>query len=246
MATGEVALQPLTVAAFSLLLSSMNGQRFLFSGALCFLLAASAPAALVFEKTELDLHPDMGASKVDAVFKYENKGDAPVHIKSVRPSCGCTTAALAKNDVAPGEKGEITATFNIGDRTGLQVKTVTVETDDPKTPQMVLTFKATIAQLLELQPTFVFWQANEAPQPKTITVKAAKGATVKKIDVVSSSGDFTAKVEPGQAAGEFKIEVQPKDTAKPLNATLTIKPDANPAKVFYASARVTPPGTAKP
>ena len=224
----------------------MNGQRFLFSGALCFLLAASASAALVFEKTELDLHPDMGASKVDAVFKYENKGDAPVHIKSVRPSCGCTTAALAKNDVAPGEKGEITATFNIGDRTGVQTKTVTVETDDPKTPQMVLTFKATIAQLLELQPTFVFWQANEAPQPKTIMVKTAKGATVKKIDVVSSSGDFTAKVEPGQAAGEFKIEVQPKDTAKPLNATLTIKPDANPAKVFYASARVTPPGTAKP
>jgi hypothetical protein len=224
----------------------MNGQRFLFSGALCFLLAASASAALVFEKTELDLHPEMGASKVDAVFKYENKGDAPVHIKSVRPSCGCTTAALAKNDVAPGEKGEITATFNIGDRTGVQTKTVTVETDDPKTPQMVLTFKATIAQLLELQPTFVFWQANEAPQPKTIMVKTAKGATVKKIDVVSSSADFTAKVEPGQNAGEFKIEVQPKDTAKPLNATLTIKPDANPAKVFYASARVTPPSTAKP
>jgi hypothetical protein len=224
----------------------MNGQRFLFSGALCFLLAASASAALVFEKTELDLHPEMGASKVDAVFKYENKGDAPVHIKSVRPSCGCTTAALAKNDVAPGEKGEITATFNIGDRTGVQTKTVTVETDDPKTPQMVLTFKATIAQLLELQPTFVFWQANEAPQPKTIMVKTAKGVTVKKIDVVSSSADFTAKVEPGQNAGEFKIEVQPKDTAKPLNATLTIKPDANPAKVFYASARVTPPSTAKP
>ena len=117
----------------------MNGQRFLFSGALCLFLAASAPAALVFEKTELDLHPDLGAQKVDAVFKYENKGDTPIHIKAVRPSCGCTTAALAKNDVAPGEKGEITATFNIGDRTGTQVKTVTVDTDDPKAPQTVLT-----------------------------------------------------------------------------------------------------------
>jgi len=224
----------------------MNGQRFLFSGALCLFLAASAPAALVFEKTELDLHPELGASKVDAVFKYENKGDAPVHIKAVRPSCGCTTAALAKNDVAPGEKGEITATFNIGDRTGTQVKTVTVDTDDPKAPQTVLTFKATIAQLLELQPTFVFWQASEAAQPKTIIAKAAKGVTVKKVDVVSSSGDFTTKVDPGATAGEFKIEIQPKDTTKPLNATLTIKPDVTPAKVYYASARVLPPGTAKP
>jgi len=224
----------------------MNGQRFLFSGALGLFLAASAPAALVFEKTELDLHPELGASKVDAVFKYENKGDAPVHIKAVRPSCGCTTAALAKNDVAPGEKGEITATFNIGDRTGTQVKTVTVDTDDPKAQQTVLTFKATIAQLLELQPTFVFWQASEAAQPKTIIAKAAKGVTVKKVDVVSSSGDFTTKVDPGATAGEFKIEIQPKDTTKPLNATLTIKPDVTPAKVYYASARVLPPGTAKP
>src|SRR3569832_740924 len=101
MATGAVALQPtiLTVATFSLLVSPMNGKRFLFSGALCVFLAASAPAALVFEKTELDLHPELGASKVDAVFKYENKGDTPVHIKAVKPSCGCTTAALPKNDV---------------------------------------------------------------------------------------------------------------------------------------------------
>jgi len=224
----------------------MNGKRLLFSGALSFLIAASAPAALVFEKTELDLQPELGASKVDAVFKYENKGDTPIHIKAVKPSCGCTTAALPKNDVAPGEKGEITATFNIGDRTGLQVKTVTVETDDPKAPQMVLTFKAMVAQALELQPTFVFWQSNEPAQAKTIVAKAAKGVTVKKVDVISSSGDFTTKVEPGAAAGEFKIQMQPKDTTKPLNATLTIKPDTTPAKVYYAAARVMPPGTAKP
>jgi hypothetical protein len=224
----------------------MNGKRFLFSGALCLLIAASAPAALVFEKTELDLKPEKGASKIDAVFKYENKGDTPVHIKAVKPSCGCTTAALPKNEVAPGEKGEITATFNIGDRTGLQVKTVTVETDDPKSPQTVLTFKANIDQILDLQPIFVFWQANEAPQPKTITAKASKGTTIKKVDVISSSGDFTAKVEPGSAAGEFKIQVQPKDTKTPLNATLTIKPDVTPEKIFFVTARVMPPGTAKP
>ena len=223
----------------------MNAKRFLFTGALCFLVAASTQAALVFEKTELDLNPELGASKVDAVFKYENKGDTPVHIKAVKPSCGCTTAALAKNDVAPGEKGQITATFNIGDRSGIQVKTVTVETDDPKAPQTVLTFKANIAQFLDLQPSFVFWEANEPAQPKTIIAKAAKGTTIKKVDVTASSADFTAKVVPG-SNGEFKIEVQPKDTTKPLNATLTIKPDITPAKVFFATARVMPPGTAKP
>jgi hypothetical protein len=224
----------------------MNGKRFLFLGVLSLALAATSPASLVFEKTEIDLKPAIGAAKVDAVFNYENKGETPVHIKSVKPSCGCTTAALAKNDVAPGEKGSITATFNIGDRNGVQVKTITVETDDPKAPQTVLTFKADIAQLLELQPTLVFWQGGEAAQPKTIIAKAGKGQTITKLDVTSSTADFTAKVEPGAAPGEFKIQVQPKDTTKPLNATLTIKPDTKPEKPYFVTARVMPPGTAKP
>jgi hypothetical protein len=226
--------------------SPMKGKRFLFSSALCFLIASSAPAALVFEKTELDLHPEMGASKVDAVFKYENKGTTPIHIKAVRPSCGCTTAALAKNDVAPGEKGEITATFNIGDRTGVQVKTVTVETDDATAPQTVLTFKATIAQALEIQPTFLYWQANEPAQPKTIVAKAGKTTAIKKLDVTSSTGEFTAKVEPGSGPGEFKIQVQPKDTTKPLNGNLTVKPDVASVKPYSVPVRVLPPGAAKP
>ena len=224
----------------------MNGKRFLFLGVLSLAAAATTQASLVFEKTEIDLKPEIGAAKVDAVFNYENKGDTPVHIKAVKPSCGCTTAALAKADVAPGEKGSITATFNIGDRNGVQVKTITVETDDPKAAQTVLTFTADIAQLLELQPTFVFWQASEAAQPKTIIAKAAKGQSVNKLDVISSSADFTAKVEPGATAGEFKIQIQPKTTTKPLNTTLTIKTDSKPEKAFYASARVMPPGTAKP
>jgi hypothetical protein len=221
----------------------MNGKRIWFLGVLCFATTATTQAALVFEKTELDLKPDMGAQTAVAVFKYENKGDAPVHIKAVKPSCGCTTAALAKNDVAPGEKGEISATFNIGDRTGLQVKTITVETDDAKAPQTVLTFRATINQLLEIQPNFLSWQAGEAAQPKTIVAKAAKGVTINKVDVTSSTGDFTAKVEPGPA-GEFKIQVQPRLTTKPFNATLTIKPDVTPEKLYFAAARVMPPATA--
>jgi len=241
----EVA--PLTPEPFSFLLQPMNGKRSLLLGVLCLSLAATSQASLAWEKTTVELNPAMGAPNAVGVFKYENKGDTTVHFKGApKTSCGCTVAALQKNEVAPGEKGEITATFSIGDRTGTQMKTITVETDDPQNPTTVLTLKANIAQVLELQPSFVFWQANEPAQAKTIVAKAAKGVDVKKIDVISSTGDFTAKVEPGSNAGEFKIQIQPKDTTKPLNATLTIKPDINPAKLYYASARVMPPGTAKP
>ena len=245
----EIASLPLTPPVFAILLPSMNGKRILFLGLFCLGLAVSAAqGSLAWEKTTIELNPVLGAPNAVGVFKYENKGDTPVHFKGApRTSCGCTVAALQKTQVAPGEKGEITATFNIGDRTGVQMKTITVETDDPQNPTTVLTLKANIAQLLELQPAFVFWQAGEEAKPKTILAKAGKGVTLKNVEVTSSSGDFTAKVEPG-AAGQFKINVQPKDTAKPLNATLTVKPDAGsgPAKVYYAAARVMPPGTAKP
>ena len=236
----------MTPRAFAFLIGDMNGKKNLLLGVLALAIAGSADASLSWEKTELELKPAIGATTAVGVFKYENKGDKPVHFNAVRPSCGCTTAALAKNDVAPGEKGEITATLNIGDRTGLQTKTITVETDDPKAPSTVLTLKAMIAQVIELEPGFVVWEANEAPKPKTILAKASKEVPVKNIEVTSSSADFTTKVEPGSGPGEFKINVQPKDTAKPLNATLTVKPDAatTPGKVYYVSARINPPGTA--
>lgn len=211
-------------------------------GALSLCISTGAQAQLAWEKTEVELNPPPGAEAAVATFKYENKGDKPVHINAVKTSCGCTTAALAKNDVAPGEKGEIVATLKTGDRVGVQQKTVTVETDDPKVPQTVLTLKANLIQLLDLQPAFVSWQANEDPKPKTITAKAGKGVTIKSLEVTSSAPEFTTKVEPGSAAGEFRILVSPKDTAHQATANLTIKPDSSvtPAKVFNASARVMP------
>jgi Protein of unknown function (DUF1573) len=212
-------------------------------GALFLCLSTGAQAQLAWEKTEIELNPAAGADSAVATFKYENKGTTPINIKAVRTSCGCTTAALKKNDVAPGEKGEIVATLKTGDRIGQQVKTVTVDTDDPKNLQVVLTLKANISQLLDLQPAFVFWAANEDPKPKTIVAKAGKGVTIKSLEVTSSTPDFTTKVEPGKTAGEFNILVQPKETGHQSTANLTIKPDkgAGEGKVFNASARVMPP-----
>ena len=211
-------------------------------GALFLCISSGAQAQLAWEKTEIELNPAAGTDSVEATFKYENKGTTTVNIKAVRTSCGCTTAALKKNDVAPGEKGEIVATFKAGDRTGPQMKTVTVDSDDPTSPQTTLTLKANIAQLLDLQPAFVFWQANEDPKPKTIVAKAGKGVTIKSLEVTSSTPDFTTKVEPGSTAGEFRIVVLPKETGHQATAELTIKPDkgAGEGKLFKASARVMP------
>jgi hypothetical protein len=205
--------------------------------------AQSARAELKWEQTSVDLRPAFNDKQAVAHFKYENVGNTPIHFKSVHASCGCTTAQTQNEQVAPGQKGEITATFNIGGRTGTQVKTVTVQTDDPEPSTVVLTLKAVITPLLEFQPALVYWQNGEELKPKIITAKANKDAAIKKLDVASSTPDFTAKVDAGSAPNEFRISVQPRDTTKAVYATLTIKPDspANTGNMFAAAARVMPP-----
>jgi len=160
-----------------------------------------------------------------------------VHFKSVHASCGCTTAQTQKEEVPPGDKGEITATFNIGDRTGTQIKTVTVETDEATNQKTVLTLKADIPQQLEVTPNFVFWKQGDKPDTKTINVKVGKEFTVKHIKVTSSTPDFQTKVQEA-GNGQFKIDVKPQDTNKVVASMLTIQPEDS-QKVFYATARVT-------
>lgn len=206
--------------------------------------AQGARAELKWEQTSVELHPTFSDKQAVAHFKYENVGKTPVHFESVHASCGCTTAQTQKDEVPPGEKGEITATFNIGGRTGTQVKTVTVQTDDPDPAHATtqLTLKAVIPQLLELQPMFVIWQSGEEPKPKFITAKANKDAGITKLDVVSSAPYFTTKVDRGSVPNEFRISVQPKDTGKPTYAMLTIKPDSPAAApTFNIAVRVMPP-----
>jgi len=206
---------------------------FTLSVALCL----TARAGLKWDQTSIELHPTAADKQAIGHFKYQNTGDKPVRFKSVRTSCGCTAAQTQKEEVPAGEKGEITATFNIGERTGTQVKTVTVETDDPANVTTVLTLKAVIPQQLEITPTFVFWGQGEAPKPKTIVVRAAKDFPVKHLKVTSSSPDFQTKVEE-TGNGQFKIDVQPQETNKQIASTLTIQPEDSQRR-FYATARIT-------
>jgi hypothetical protein len=205
--------------------------------ALSILISLSARAELKWEQTTIELHPTSADKQAIGHFKYQNPGKTPVRFKSVHASCGCTTAQTQKDEVPPGGTGEITATFNIGDRTGTQVKTVTVETDDAANTKTVLTLRTIIPQQLEINPTFVFWKQGDKADPKTITVKVGKEFTVKHIKVTSSSPDFQTKVEE-TGKGEFKVDVQPKETNNLVASTLSIQPEDS-QKVFYATARIT-------
>lgn len=203
-------------------------------------LQGAAQGALVWESKDADLHPSLSDKEAIAHFKYKNAGDKPVKITSVHASCGCTTAALAKDVVGPNESGEITATFNIGNRTGVQAKTITVVTDDQPEEPTVLKLKATIPQLLQISPTFIFWSANDVLDPKTITVTVGPEFPVTKLKVTATDKSITTEVMPGPGEKTFRIKVTPTESGRPINAVVKIEPDfpKEASKSFYANLRV--------
>ena len=76
-------------------------------------------------------------------FLIKNIGNAPLLIRSVKGSCGCTVAEWPKELIEVGESAKIKVTFNSGTKSGRQNKTVTLVTNSiPSTK--VLIIKGTI------------------------------------------------------------------------------------------------------
>ncbi len=205
-------------------------------------LGVPARAALEWKTREVDLHPKISDKEAVARFPYKNTGDKPVKITRVQPSCGCTTAKLEKDLVAPGGSGEIVATFHIGDRVGMQVKSIQVVTDDQPDTATKLTLKADVPKLLDVRPIFIFWPKAKPIEPRTITATVGGDFPVTKLDVTSTDPDIKIDVKPAPNKKAFDIVVTPKTTNRPINARLDIKPDypKESPKVFYANIRVDP------
>ena len=78
-------------------------------------------------------------------FKVKNEGSTDLEIKSVAPSCGCTTSSFDKV-ITPGKEGGITLVVEKTDGyKGDVTKTATVTTNDPAQQTFTLTLRATFA-----------------------------------------------------------------------------------------------------
>lgn len=71
-------------------------------------------------------------------FVLTNDGKSDLIIRKVRASCGCTAVAPQEKVIPPGKSTTIKASFNSRGRFGRQHKTITVITNDPNNPNIVL------------------------------------------------------------------------------------------------------------
>tara|TARA_B100000768_G_C11118311_1_gene306325 strand:- start:208 stop:660 length:453 start_codon:yes stop_codon:yes gene_type:complete len=98
---------------------------------------------IAIEKDFFDFGELNQNESISTDFLIKNIGNAPLLVRSVKGSCGCTVAEWPKELIEVGESAKIKVTFNSGTKRGRQNKTVTLVTNSiPSTK--VLIIKGTI------------------------------------------------------------------------------------------------------
>lgn len=104
---------------------------------------ANAPVA-AFEPKTHDFGEMKQGDKKETTFTLTNSGKTDLIIRRVRSSCGCTAVAPSKKVIAPGESAPVKVTFDSRGKRGRQSKSITVITNDPKTPTTTLRISSNV------------------------------------------------------------------------------------------------------
>lgn len=191
---------------------------------------------LNFENNPIDLNIEEGMIAYDFAFKFINNSDKDIKIVSIKSSCGCTIIKHNNATYAPNQGGEIKGTFNIGDRKGLNEKSIVVFTDDVSNPRIKLLLRINIIDPVNLSPRLLFWTVGEKLNAKiaTMTLKTKK----LKFDKI----EYDSKIfecETMHNDNKFYISVTPTSTKNPVKSMLKITlSNFSLKKVFYIHALI--------
>ena len=172
---------------------------------------------IVVQQPEHDFGDIVQGEKVSHNFVVTNTGGDILIITNVRASCGCTAALPDKKELSPGETTNIKVEFDSKGRTGKQVKTVYVTSNDKDNPQVQLKFTGNIVK------------------PETANLKAHSGPSL----VVPETQYNFGKVPEGKVVdhifsftndGNEKLTIEEVKTSCGCTAALLSKKELNPGE----------------
>lgn len=106
--------------------------------------AQVAQPKLVIKQSSFDFGDIKQGKTVEHTFVLSNGGEALLKITDVKATCGCTAAVPEKKELKPGESTKLVVKFNSAGRQGKQNKTVSISSNDPQNPKMVITFAGNV------------------------------------------------------------------------------------------------------
>ncbi|MBU5638155.1 DUF1573 domain-containing protein [Geomonas sp. Red69] len=191
---------------------------------------ASAAPELLVERGSFNFGTVAQGKKVQHTFTIRNNGDAPLQIKKLDASCGCTAAKPSASVVSPGKSAEIEVSFDSSSFSGKVAKTVTLTSNAGKTPIYTFTIEGTVLDQLQVTPRQVSLGvvSSSTPTQAKISVANHSNATVKLLNVSVTSTSLQIKptikkgeLKPGET-GTIEISVLAKPEAKILSGYLHI------------------------
>ncbi len=104
----------------------------------------NATASMSFSSMIYDFGKVEKGAPVSHNFEFSNPASESIRITKVSASCGCTVTDYTREEVAPGAKGFVKATYNAA-KAGAFSKTVSVYHNASETP-VVLTIKGEVVE----------------------------------------------------------------------------------------------------
>ncbi len=151
----------------------------------------AAQVSSLFSTSSHDFGTVARAAKTEFRFEFVNPYSQPIHVRSVRTSCGCTTPIIETDTVPPGGRGSILARFNTGTHTGARSATVTVTFDRPSFTEIQLHVKGYIRSDVVFNPGEVaFGTIREGAESKAAIDVDYAGRSDWQIVEVSSQDSF--------------------------------------------------------
>lgn len=201
---------------------------------------AKAQAQLKWDRPLQQFHRVPEDKEIYAHYTFKNIGTTPVTIKTLRSSCGCTTAHLDKKTYAPNETGEVVVHFIFGDRKGWYRKSVAVTTDDKTAEPVTIGLNIEIRDPVTLAPALVFWKTGEPVAAKSVQFSADPAQPVRIKSVTSSNPRLVAKLETIKAGEQYAISVTPADTAQKETAEISVQTDfpSDAPRAYTIHARI--------
>ena len=103
-----------------------------------------ADPEITFREEKINFGEINSGHVIDITFNFENTGNEMLVIKNINATCGCTYTRLEKKEYKPGEKGIIPVKFFSKGFQGRVVKTVTVSSNDKKSPYKRLVIEGVV------------------------------------------------------------------------------------------------------
>ena len=100
-------------------------------------------AEIAFEKTAHDFGTIWDGAPAEYSFEFTNKGQAPLILSNVQPSCGCTAPSWPREPIMPGQKAKIIVVYSAGSLRSAFTKTITVASNASNN-SLVLTIKGVV------------------------------------------------------------------------------------------------------